>query len=96
MIDIETNVKIEQTMRYHLSRTLAGDGSSTMCECPQWKIGVPCVHEKYLNDYGHTMYPIGPITSKRYSCFIVVYLIVSQSTRQRKWTPFAFKVGIRP
>lgn len=50
--------------RYHLSRTLAGSGTSIMCECPQWKIGCPCVHEQYLTEYGNDVYPIAPVTGK--------------------------------
>lgn len=54
----------EQMARYHLSRTLAGVGTSIMCECPQWRIGSPCVHEQYLTEYGDNAYPIVPGTSK--------------------------------
>ncbi|KAJ7693704.1 hypothetical protein B0H17DRAFT_932671 [Mycena rosella] len=41
---------------YHLQRTTIGDSCVIVCRCPLAKPDSPCVHEKFLSEYGREMF----------------------------------------
>ncbi|KAJ7029208.1 hypothetical protein C8F04DRAFT_963204 [Mycena alexandri] len=41
---------------YHLQRSMVGDNQIVVCRCPLAKPGNPCVHEKFLTEYGKEMF----------------------------------------
>ncbi|KAJ6507200.1 hypothetical protein C8R47DRAFT_966779 [Mycena vitilis] len=41
---------------YHLQRSLVGDSTVIVCRCPLAKPDSPCVHERFLVEYGREMF----------------------------------------
>ncbi|KAF8958203.1 hypothetical protein BDZ97DRAFT_1923945 [Flammula alnicola] len=51
--------KNESTAKlYHLNRVQIGCEISIVCLCPSWTAESPCVHERYLKDFGEVSFPL--------------------------------------